>query len=170
MAYGGAVAGASAAAARRRKRLQEQEEEAMTQYTDEELGEDWEFKIVRSETAAFRRPEVLRHLIEEESRAGWSLLEKLDNHRVRFKRPQSARYRDALLPEGVDPYRTQYGRPSSRYAAKAGVMLALLVSGLLAFALIGLGRGGIEWGSITVVIGIVILALGMLVMMLRLRR
>jgi len=35
----------------------------------------------------------LRHL-REEAEAGWILLEKLDDHRVQFKRPMALRYTD----------------------------------------------------------------------------
>lgn len=45
------------------------EEEDMA-YTQEDLSNDWEFKIVRSESGAFRKPEVLKKLLEEEARAG----------------------------------------------------------------------------------------------------
>jgi len=65
MAYFGA-GGAAGAAAARRKRMMLAEEEGMARYTQDELNNDWEFKIVRSESAAFRKPEVLRKLIEEE--------------------------------------------------------------------------------------------------------
>ena len=66
MIYGtiGATTTASAAA-RRRQLLQEQEEEEMTQYTQDDISSDWEFKIVRSSTSAFRKPEVLNRLLEE---------------------------------------------------------------------------------------------------------
>jgi hypothetical protein len=165
------VAGAAAAAAKRRKQLREQEEEEAMRYTPEELEEDWEFKIVRSETSAFRKPETLKQLIEEESRAGWALLEKLDDGRVRFKRSPSARHRDALLPQGVDPYRTRYGPSSARYAVKVGVlMVALLLFGVLAFLLVAQRPERIQWSSISVLIGIVFLAVGMLLVLLRRRR
>ena len=98
----------------------------MTQYTQSDLNQDWEFKIVRSDTAAFRRPEVLSRLLEEEARAGWVMLEKFDDSRIRFKRPRSARARDGLLPDDVDPYRTQYGAPVGRQALIAGVVLGLV--------------------------------------------
>jgi len=96
MAYGGAAA---VAAARKRALRDQEEEEKMTQYEPEDLQDDWEFKIVRSPAAAFRRPETLRQLIDEEAQSGWVLLEKLDDSRVRFKRSTRSRYRDALLPE-----------------------------------------------------------------------
>lgn len=86
----GGTAAAAAAAERRRK---QQEEEEITRYTEEDLKEGWEFKIVRSNTGAFHSPVTLRKLIEEETQAGWTMLEKFDDSRVRFKRPVSARQR-----------------------------------------------------------------------------
>ncbi len=69
MAYFAATGGAMAAAAadRRRQMMLAEEEEGMTGYTQDDLGNDWEFKIVRSDTAAFRKPEVLKKLVEEEA-------------------------------------------------------------------------------------------------------
>ena len=110
----GAGAAAAAAAARRRR---EEEEELMTPYSREELENDWEFKIIRSQTGAFRKQEALQKLMEEEAQAGWQLVEKFDNSRARFKRPRSARQRDAQLPAGVDPYRVHYGISEVAFAA-----------------------------------------------------
>lgn len=131
-AAGGAAA---AAAAAERQRMMFAEEEDMARYTQDDLNNDWEFKIVRSDTAAFRKPEVLKNLLEEEARAGWVMLEKFDDSRIRFKRPRSARARDAILPPGVDPYRTQYGAPAARVALLVVllIMLALSVLGALGF-------------------------------------
>jgi hypothetical protein len=70
----------------------------MTPYSREELENDWEFKIIRSQTGAFRNQAALQKLMEEEARAGWQMVEKFDNSRVRFKRPRSARQRDANCP------------------------------------------------------------------------
>jgi hypothetical protein len=109
----------------------------MTEYTKGALDNDWEFKIVRSDSGAFRKLEVLEKLIEEEARAGWVLLEKFDDSRVRFKRPRSTRARDIYLGD-VDPYRTQHGAPSTQYATVAisiGLLL-LVMFGLLAFFLL----------------------------------
>lgn len=127
-----AGAGAAAAAAKRRRMMFAEEEEDMARYTQDDLNNDWEFKIVRSESGAFRKPEVLKKLLEEEARAGWVMLEKFDDRRIRFKRPRSARTRDALLPPGVDPYRTRYGSPTAQYAVLVAVliMLALVAFGL----------------------------------------
>jgi hypothetical protein len=109
----GAAAGAAAAAAAAQQ-LREEEEE-MTKYSDAELQASWEFKILRSNTAAFKKTDVLRKVCEEEAQAGWVLLEKFDNSRLRFKRPLSARANDSTLI-GYDPYRTHYGMAPAAFA------------------------------------------------------
>jgi hypothetical protein len=130
------IAGASAA--QRRRQMLEQEEEEMTQYTREDLDNEWEFKIVRSGTAAFRKREVLDKVVEEEARAGWVMLEKLDDSRIRFKRPRRARAQDAYLPPEVDPYRTTYGASFPRQVA-----IMLLLVGLTLFLVLGMLLFGI---------------------------
>ena len=105
----------------------------MTQYPPDDLNNDWEFKIVRSETGVFRNPETLNTLIEEEARAGWVMLEKLDDRRIRFKRPRSARVKDTYLPPGVDPYRTHYGTSLTRPA------MILFIIGILLLLFLGAG-------------------------------
>ncbi|HUW09893.1 MAG TPA: hypothetical protein VM537_09185 [Anaerolineae bacterium] len=173
MAYGGAAAAAAAAARKKALRGQEEEED-MTQYEPADLQDDWEFKIVRSPSAAFRRPETLRKLIDEEAQAGWVFLEKLDDSRARFKRTTGARYRDALLPDGVDPYRTQYGRGSEAPRGLLAVLVGLLLAGVLAFLAMGgvldKMRTEIPWVSVSVLVGIVALATGMLTVFLIRRR
>ncbi len=79
----------------------------MTTYRPEDM--DWEFKIVRANLPVFRSSRHLERLLEEEGQAGWTLLEKFDNSRIRLKRPRQARINDAKLPYGVDPYRVHYG-------------------------------------------------------------
>jgi hypothetical protein len=125
------IAGASAA--QRRRQMLEKEEEEMTQYTREDLDNEWEFKIVRSGTDAFRKREVLDKVVEEEARAGWVMLEKLDDSRIRFKRPRRARAQDPYLPPEVDPYRTTYGASSPRQVA-----IMLLLVGVTMFLVLGM--------------------------------
>ena len=134
MSYGAIGATTAAAAAKHRRMLIEKEEEEMTQYTQDDLDNDWEFKIVRSNTTTFRKREVLDKLLEEEARAGWIMLEKLDDSRIRFKRPRRARAQDAYLPPDVDPYRTHYGTVSSQQ-----VIILLTVVGLALFLALGAG-------------------------------
>ena len=102
----------------------------MTKYTDADLQGDWEFKIVRSNTAAFKNPYVLRQICEE-ARAGWTLVEKFDNQRLRFKRPVNARSGDAGLD--FDPYRTQYGVSSGALAAVIVASTFLLIALIFGF-------------------------------------
>jgi len=137
MAYHGAHI-AAAAAAKKQRQLEKDEEENMTKYNSDDM-EKWEFKIVRSDSGAFRKPDVLADLVEDEALAGWEMLEKFDNKRIRFRRPIEARKRDHTLPDFVDPYRTQYGSPSQMIAIAVAVVVLLL--GVLVFAFAGLQRG-----------------------------
>jgi hypothetical protein len=119
------AAAAAAAAAERRRR---EEEEYMTGYTPTDLAEGWEFKILRSATRAFKNPERLREALEQESRAGWSLVEKFDNGRIRLRRPAAAKSKDATL--GFDPYRSAYGTGELALA----LMIVSTVLGVMAVA------------------------------------
>ena len=78
---------------------------------------------------------MLNKLLEEEAQTGWVMLEKLDDSRIRFKRPRSARTKDAYLPDGVDPYRTQHGISVTRQALVGVGLLVLLVLGAVLFGL-----------------------------------
>jgi hypothetical protein len=106
------------------------EEEVMTVYGREELGGDWEFKILRSHASIFKDPEVQKRVLDEEARAGWVLIEKFDNQRLRLKRPLGARETDASL--GFDPYRIYVGPSEWQVAGK----IVAIVLGISAAALI----------------------------------
>ena len=80
--------------------------EELARYGAEDLNDDWEFKILRSRSGAFGQQDVVERVCEEESHAGWRMVEKCDNHRLRFKRPANMEVDDLLCP--VDPYRTVY--------------------------------------------------------------
>jgi len=129
----------AAAAAARRRREQQQEEEQMTGYSKEEV-EGWEFKIVRSATRKFKNPETVREVCAEEAKAGWELLEKFDNQRIRFKRRVDNRTGDAHLR--TDPYRTQIGMSEDKLGLSIAVaiLLGLGVVALTAFLVFGLNR------------------------------
>jgi len=127
----------------------------MTRYSNDDMDGNWEFKIVRSGSNAFRRPEVFQNLVEEEAIAGWQLVEKLDNGRVRFKRPQDARRNDAMLPPDIDPYRTQFD--AGLGGPMVGISIGLLVLGALGavfmFNRTAGGTGDIPWVLIAIVGG-----------------
>jgi hypothetical protein len=124
--------------------LVRQEEEEMSAYSQRDLAEDWEFKILRSTTGVFRDPVRLRAILEEEARAGWSMVEKFDNGRVRLKRPASARDADAML--GFDPYRSFVGVMPARFvfllvfSILGGVALVLSVVLTIVFYAVHGGR------------------------------
>lgn len=131
---GAATGAAAAAAARARERLR-REEEDMTRYNSDDL-EGWEFKIVRAGTRRFKNRLAVQALCEEEAQAGWEMLEKFDDQRIRFKRRIDNRSRDQHL--SIDPYRTQVGMSEGGLAAVItaailvlgglGVLVALLFS------------------------------------------
>src|SRR5262249_5951565 len=79
----------------------------MTPYTPRDLAENWEFKFLRSATGAFKDPAVMQRYLAEEAQAGWTLVEKFDNSRIRLKRPAIERDQDAHWT--FDPYRTRVG-------------------------------------------------------------
>ena len=134
MSTAAATSAAAAAAAAEQQRRMREEEEEMTPYTQPDLSQDWEFKILRSCRAAFRQPEELRKCLDEEARAGWTLVEKFDDMRLRLKRPAAARERDGKLD--FDPYRTIVG-PSPNAAALATVAIALAIAFGILLAIAG---------------------------------
>src|SRR5262245_38288972 len=81
---------------------QEEEEEEMSPLDPGEASR-YEYKIIRSATGAFKNPTGFREVLEDEARAGWELLEKLSDHRVRLRRHVKWREKDASLSQ--DPYR-----------------------------------------------------------------
>ena len=130
MSGSGAGAAAAAAAAARR-RAEREEEEQLTGYAASDLSEGWEFKILRSATGAFKKPEVFRRVLEEEGRAGWVMVEKFDSQRVRLKRPAAAKAGDAVFE--FDPYRTAVGMSEGRLGLViiACVLGALVIIGAI---------------------------------------
>ena len=126
----------AAASAAARVAADRKEEELMTPYAPKDLAEGWEFKILRSATAGFRNPEWLRSVLDEEQRAGWTLVEKFDDSRVRLKRPAGARANDAILD--FDPLRTWVGM-------RQGVLALIIVACALASS--GLIALGILWAA-----------------------
>jgi hypothetical protein len=122
----GASAGAAAAAAAA-KLAADREEEELSSYSDRDLADDWEFKILRSQTGAFKKPEKLREALDQEAKAGWVLVEKFDNSRLRLKRPASARALDGKLDPESDPYRTNFGMSEGKQVALVlGIVLGAI--------------------------------------------
>src|SRR5690606_3842772 len=93
-----------------------------------------EYNMVQSNTAHFANPENPGRVPKEEAEAGWALIEKLDNYKIRLQRDISHRTNDANRT--MDPYRVQVG-PS--VLLTYGVAAALTLLAVLAiFKLVGL--------------------------------
>jgi hypothetical protein len=109
-------------------KLQQEEEEEVTPLSaDSTTG--FEYKIIRSSMGAFKKPDKLKAMLEEEARAGWELFEKLDDCRVRLRRSVAARQRDGDLNQ--DPYRTKYAGGDAR------IFLIVVLSILALIAIVG---------------------------------
>lgn len=108
-----------------------EEEEKMTPYSDDDPLTNWEFKIIRSGIGSFGHSDKLRKALEEEARAGWELVEKFDDKRVRLRRPVAARKDDRALD--FDPYRTWIGASDSGMVARGLVVSAVV--GAIIFAI-----------------------------------
>jgi hypothetical protein len=142
----------AAAAARKR---QEEEEEDMAGYNKEDL-EGWEFKIMRSATGRFKDYQRVQEVCQEEAKAGWEMVEKFDNCRIRFKRRVERRSSDSQI--GIDPYRTNVGMGEGTIAVVViGVVLGLIAAGLLVSLLVE--KGKLQTGELGVVLPFVIIVL-----------
>jgi hypothetical protein len=124
MTQAAAIAAAAAAAVRKR------EEEEMTPYSPQDLSDNWQFKILQSPFGRFQNPEYLQYALDEEARAGWVLVEKFDNNRIRLKRPASAAQLDGKLD--FDPFRTSVGAKSQGIGTAPALVLAILGAVLIA--------------------------------------
>jgi len=66
-----------------------------------------EYKVIQSQTPLFADTNKMQEVLSEEAKAGWRLLEKQDNYKIRLQREISHRANDASL--GFDAYRTSVG-------------------------------------------------------------
>lgn len=86
---------------------------------------DQEYKIVQSTTPMFAKNDFLQKVLKEESEAGWDLVEKFDNYKIRLQREISHRQNDS--GRTIDPYRTQVGISNAiTYGAAALGTLAVV--------------------------------------------
>ena len=124
-------------AAQRQQKQRREEEEAKTPYAEEDLMNDWEFKILRDPLGRFGRENFRMRILQEESAAGWQLVEVFDAARLRLKRPPSARETPAALPVGHDPYWLALRMPSG-YVLNIilGILCAIAAGGFGIFALV----------------------------------
>lgn len=84
-----------------------------------------EYKIVQSQTPLFASTPKMMEILAEEAKAGWTLLEKEDNYRLKLKRDVASRDNDKNLD--FDAYRSTVGVSSAvTYGATAIGTLAIV--------------------------------------------
>ncbi|OFE12890.1 hypothetical protein PHACT_06835 [Pseudohongiella acticola] len=92
-----------------------------------------EYKIVQSTTPHFAKAANLKAILDEEAQAGWQLVEKFDNYKLRLQRDISHRAGDAA--RNVDAYRTQVGL--SNFVTYGSATLLTLAVVYAIFRLVG---------------------------------
>ena len=92
-----------------------------------------EYKVMQAQTPLFSDSKKMHEVLEQEAQAGWRLLEKEDNYKVRLQRDISHRENDENLE--FDAYRSTVGVSSVlTYGITATVTIAI-VSVILYFAI-----------------------------------
>lgn len=133
-------------AKQKKQRREEVEEENLTRYesnTSSDQPKGWEFKILRTGSGGFRSRKVLNRVCAEEAQAGWILLEKMDNHRLRFRRPVTARDRDHQCK--IDPYRTRYGISEIVETWTTIIILLIIMGGAALLGFTAMNRFFGDW-------------------------
>ncbi len=92
-----------------------------------------EYKIIQSQTPMFTDTAKMHEVLEQEAKAGWRLLEKEDNYRLKLQRDISNRANDADLD--FDAYRTTVGVSSTVTKGMTAILTMAIVSVILYFAL-----------------------------------
>ncbi|MBE9141947.1 hypothetical protein [Planktothrix mougeotii] len=142
--------------------LEQEEEETLTRYDSEDtkqmpvksiqpngysntespepLVRDWEYKIVRASRDVFRNPTIFKRLCQEEAEMGWILVEKLDDRRVRFKRPRGLDHAENPYQIKADPYRSTYGSSSNlgAWLTVIAFITAIILPAYLGFSLVAM--------------------------------
>ena len=84
-----------------------------------------EYKVIQAQTPLFASTPKMHEILDEEAAAGWRLLEKEDNYRIKLQREISHRENDKNL--SIDAYRTSVGVSSVvTYGATAAVTIAIV--------------------------------------------
>lgn len=93
-----------------------------------------EYKTVQAQTPLFADTKKMQDILAEEAKAGWDLLEKVDNYRIKLQRDISNREGDKGLD--FDPYRTNVGVSSVLTYGLTALVTVAIVSVILYAALI----------------------------------
>lgn len=92
-----------------------------------------EYKVIQSQTPMFSDTAKMHEILDEEAKAGWRLLEKEDNYRLKLQRDISNRANDAGLD--IDAYRTSVGVSSTVTKGATALLTVAIVSVILYFAI-----------------------------------
>lgn len=93
-----------------------------------------EYKVVQSQTPLFSNTAKMQEILAEEAKAGWQLLEKEDNYRIKLQRNISHRANDANLT--TDPYRSTVGVSSMITYGLSALATLIFVSIILYLAVL----------------------------------
>lgn len=91
-----------------------------------------EYKTVQAQTPLFADTNKMQEILAEEAKAGWDLLEKEDNYRIKLQRDIDNRNADGNLE--IDAYRSTVGVSSVFTYGITAVVTILIVSVILYFA------------------------------------
>jgi len=92
-----------------------------------------EYKVIQSQTPTFSDTAKMHEILDEEAKAGWRLLAKEDNYRLKLQRDISNRANDADLE--MDAYRTTVGVSSTVTKGATALLTVTIVSVILYFAI-----------------------------------
>lgn len=92
-----------------------------------------EFKTMQAQTPLFADTKKMQEVLAAEAKAGWDLLEKEDNYRIKLQRDISHRSNDGNLD--VDPYRTTVGVSSLLTYGVTAIATIAVVSVILYLAI-----------------------------------
>lgn len=92
-----------------------------------------EYKILQSQTPLFASTAKMHEALELESKAGWTLLEKEDNYRIKLQRNTSSRDNDKNLD--FDAYRSTVGVSSVVTYGMTAALTLCVVSVILYLAI-----------------------------------
>ena len=91
-----------------------------------------EYKTLQAQTPLFADTKKMQEILAEEAKAGWDLLEKEDNYRIKLQRSIDSRSNDGNL--SIDAYRSTVGVSSVLTYGMTALATILIVSVILYFA------------------------------------
>jgi len=121
----------------REQKKRRHEEENKTSYSEDDLMNHWEFKILRDPLNRFGRPEFRGRILQEEAAGGWQLVEVFDAGRMRLKRPGDRRESSDPPTAGYDPYRLAIRVPGAyTWNVVLGILFAIAAGMLGIFTIV----------------------------------